>query len=342
MLAGMTEPVSYPRLSARTRNFSLGRPRGFRVSPDGKRITFLRTRGGTDPVTCLWALDVETQHEVLVADPLVLLGGGDDDVPPEERARRERAREQASGIVAYATDEALTVASFALGGRIFRAELLTRVVDEITAAGAVNDPRVDPTGTRIAYVTGGALHVVDDDGDVTLAAEPDVSWGLAEFVASEEMGRFRGYWWSPDGNALVAARVDEGPVARWWIANPASPDTEPVETRYPAAGTANADVSLRMFDLATGDAVDVGWDRAAFPYLAEVSWSSGSPLTLLVVSRDQRRMAVLTVDELGGTTVVHEATDDAWLSIIPGVPDWTADGRLVWVGEDYASDTRRH
>ena len=44
-------------------------PRSFRISPDG---VYLRTKGGGDPVTCLWTLDVETGAERLAADPRTL------------------------------------------------------------------------------------------------------------------------------------------------------------------------------------------------------------------------------------------------------------------------------
>ena len=54
----MTE--SFPRQEARTRRFTLGVPRSFRISPDGSRVAYLRTKGGGDPVTCLWMLDVES------------------------------------------------------------------------------------------------------------------------------------------------------------------------------------------------------------------------------------------------------------------------------------------
>ena len=97
----MTE--SFPRQEARTRRFTLGVPRAFRISPDGTRVAYLRTQGGGDPVTCLWVLDVGDGPERLVADPR-RLGGDEEDLPPQERARRERVREQAGGIVAYATD----------------------------------------------------------------------------------------------------------------------------------------------------------------------------------------------------------------------------------------------
>src|SRR3984885_7841630 len=120
MIGAMTE--SFPRQQARTRRFTLGAPRAFQVSPDGERITFLRSKAGDDPVTCLWEADAATGAERLVADPRAL-GTAEENLPPEERARRERARETAAGIVAYATDKASTIAVFALSGQVFKVPL---------------------------------------------------------------------------------------------------------------------------------------------------------------------------------------------------------------------------
>ena len=116
----MTE--SFPRQQARTRRFSLGVPRSFRVAPDGSRVAFLRSKTGTDPLTCLWQLHLSTGQEELVADPAAL-DAAEGDLPAAEKARRERVREQAGGIVSYATDRDLRVAVFALGGRVYVAEL---------------------------------------------------------------------------------------------------------------------------------------------------------------------------------------------------------------------------
>src|SRR6266702_4518840 len=222
----MTE--SFPRQEARTRRFTLGVPRSFRISPDGSRVAYLRTKGGGDAVTCLWMLDVGSGTERLVADPRAL-GGDERDLPPEERARRERVREQAGGIVAYATEADLTVAVFGWSGRVFTVDLThaDAAAQEVAVPGPVLDPRPDPAGKRLAYVRAGALRVASladpADGQV-LAEAAGVTFGLAEFIAAEEMGRTRGYWWSPDGSALLAARVDETPVNRWHIADPANPD----------------------------------------------------------------------------------------------------------------------
>ena len=119
-------------------------------------------------------------------------------------------------------------------------------------------------------------------------SDPDVSWGLAEFVAAEEMERLRGYWWSPDGSRLAAARVDERPVRIWHIAAPIDPGAPSRPVRYPGAGTDNAVVTLAIVDL-DGRRVDVEWDPGAFPYLVNVVWNAHGPLTVLVESRISAR-----------------------------------------------------
>ena len=343
-----TDPGSFPRRHARTRGFTLGRPRGFQVGADGARVAFLRSGGGDDPVNRLWVLELASGAERLAADPAALLGDGADDLPPEERARRERARERAGGIVAFAADLDLTVASFALAGRLFLADLRGSVkARELPVGDGVLDPRVDPTGARVAWVTGRALHLAELDGAGAPAArrlvgedDPEVSWGLAEFLAAEEMDRSRGFWWSPDGQRLAVARVDLRRVRRFHLTDPANPAIEPVTLPYPAAGTDNAEVSLHVLDLA-GRRVEVAWDRAAYPYLVSVSWEAGGPLTLLVQARDQTATQVLAADPgTGATTELAAQHDPAWVDIVAGVPAWL-DGRLVLTADDPACDTRR-
>ena len=329
---------SFPRLHARTRRFSLGVPRGFAIAPDGSRATFLRSRSGTDPVTCLWSIDAATGAERLLVDPATLPGlAGEEDLPAAERARRERVREQAGGVVGYTVDAAGEQAVFALSGRPFTASLVgdpdPRPLD-VGDVEAVVDPRIDPTGTRVAFVADRALHLHGlASGRTTRLVGPepgedDVSFGLADFAAAEEMGRTRGFWWSPDGDALLVARVDESPVARWHIADPAHPDREPAAVRYPAAGTPNARVQLEIVTVA-GDRTPIVRDAEAFEYVATAGWDSRGPL-LSVQPRDQRELRTLAVDPgTGATTVLHAETDPVWVENVPGVPARTASGALI-------------
>ncbi|NEB08588.1 S9 family peptidase [Streptomyces coelicoflavus] len=333
-----TESDSFPKRHARTQRFTLGAPRSFTVAPDGSRVAFLRSGTGTDRANSLWILDVEKGGERVAADPRALLGGAGERLSPEERARRERSREGGSGIVGYATDAAVELASFALSGRLFAAELRVGTARELPAPGPVIDPRPSPDGRHIAYVARGALRVVGAEGDGDRAlAEPDgegVTYGLAEFVAAEEMARSRGFWWSPESDRLLVARVDDTPVQRWWISDPAHPERDPRHVPYPAAGTPNADVRLFAVGL-DGGRTEVLWDRARYPYLARVHWSAAGAPLLLVQARDQRSQLCLAVDTESGTTrMVHADEDPTWLELFPGVPCWSPSGQLVRIADE--------
>src|SRR5580700_2103764 len=171
---GRIGPVttSFPRQNARTRNFTLGAPRSFQISPGGGTIAFLRSHGGADPVTCLWAMDVATGQERLIADPAELAAPGAAE-DPVEKARRERVREKATGIVA-AADEAFTMAAFALAGVVYLADLRAGTVRQLATLTPAADPRPDPAGTQVAYVSRGALRVISlESGQDRVLAEPE-------------------------------------------------------------------------------------------------------------------------------------------------------------------------
>ena len=337
----MTE--SFPRQQARTRGFTLGVPRAFQISPDGQRVIFLRSKAGGDPVNCLWELNLATGDERLVADPGAL-GADEENLPPQERARRERVRETAAGIVAFSTDRDATLAVFALSGQVYSVPLgvpqaTPRLLPAKTPA---LDPRINPAGRLVAYVHDGALRDVNlaTGEDRVVAREDGVTFGLAEFIAAEEMDRARGYWWAPDGSSILVERVDESPVRRWHIADPANPDREPAVVAYPAAGTPNAEVSLFIAarpgppEEAGATLTEVHWDRARFPYLVTAAW--GKDLLVVVQTRDQRSMRLF--NGLTGETI-REDTDPQWTDIIGGVPAQLDDGSIVWT--EISEDTRR-
>ncbi|GLW09649.1 peptidase [Microtetraspora sp. NBRC 13810] len=333
---------SLPRQFSRTRRLTLGSPGGFTVSPDGRTVFFLRSGAGDDPVSCLWVLDRVSGKERLLVDPAALLAGAAEELSAEERTRRERARELSSGIVAYAADDACELLAFALSGRLWTVRPADGTVRVLPVAGPVIDPRPDPTGRWIAYVGGGALRVVAADGSgdraVAVPDGPEVGFGLPEHVAAESMGRHRGYWWAPDGNRLLVARVDNAPVARWYIADPADPTRPPVAFRYPAAGTANADVSLWIAGV-DGGLTAVDWDSGAFEYLTSAGWDAHGPYAA-VQDRSQRHLRVLGIDAAtGATAVLAEQRDDAWVELVPGLPARTPAGVLLTSAD--LDDTRR-
>ncbi|CAB4964124.1 unannotated protein [freshwater metagenome] len=334
---------TFPRQFARTQRLTLGEPRNIVVSPDGMRVVYCRSLGGSDSVNSLYVLDVTTSVETCVADMIALQAingsSGDSQIDTAaEKARRERAREGASGIVGYSCDQQVLNAAYCVAGKLFVTNLVTAKTQQINTSEAVFDPRISPNGKHIAYVRDGKLCVCDLTGTETIVAtesQPnvEVTWGQAEFVAGEEMGRQRGFWWSPDSASLAACRVDNSPVAMTWIGDPANPETQPRQHRYPFAGTKNADVSLHIFNINsnnnTTDRIDVQWKQSQFEYLTTVQWTSNG-LIVALQNREQTKLEVCAVDtSTGALSTIQTETDEHWIDLVAGSPTLLEDGRLA-------------
>ena len=332
-------PRSFPLLLARTQSFRLGRPQRFTLSPDGERLLFLRTRGGEDPVRCLWELDLVSGAERLVADPG---DAGDEPITDRERARRERARDRGAGIADYSCDREVRVAALTAGQKLYVVDLATTDVTELPARTPLTDVTISPDGTAVAYVSDGALRLIGTDGSddraIAEPSSPEITYGLAEHAAGESMARHRGYWWAPDGQRLAVARVDVSPVKTWYLSDPTTPDAPPSAHRYPVVGTDNAVVTLHVLSR-DGDRVDVDFGWPDHEYLARVVWD-GHGLLAMVQNRAQSVMRVYAVDpDTGRCDQLAEVTDRAWTEIVDGVPARTGNGELVWTAD--SPDTRR-
>jgi dipeptidyl-peptidase 4 len=138
--------TSLPEQLFRTQRFALGVPGQFTVSRDGTVVLFLRSRTGEDRAGCLWALDVTSGTERLLADPAGLPGSCGP-APP-------------AGIDGYAADLAAGLAAFTLAGELWTVEVGTGeagtgATRRLPARPGAAGPLPDPAGRRIAYTCEG-------------------------------------------------------------------------------------------------------------------------------------------------------------------------------------------
>ena len=56
------------------------------------------------------------------------------------------------------------------------------------------------------------------------------------------MGRFTGYWWSPDAKSIAYEEADAEGVEVWQVADPIHPDQPAQPFFYPRPGKANVKV----------------------------------------------------------------------------------------------------
>ena len=278
------------------------KPRGVKYSPDGQRVTFLKAREDDQSRYDLWQFDVASGEQSLLVDSRPL-EPEEVELSEEEKALRERKRIAGSkGIVDYDWGTADTIL-VPLGGDLYLVTLGARgpMVRRLTQTEAFEyDARVSPGGRYVSFVRDGAVYAIDvesrEETRLTPPAEPDkaISYGVAEFVAQEEMSRYTGYWWSPDDRYLAYTRVDESTVDVIPRFDIAAEEVTVIEQRYPRAGRPNAVVDLFVMDLESGERTQL---RRFGPedYLARVNWAEGS-LWFQQVDRDQTKISYFRTD----------------------------------------------
>jgi dipeptidyl-peptidase-4 len=320
-----------------TKNFTFGMPVAVTPAPDGRTVLFLRS-GPRDRRQSLFELDLASgsAREVLSPDAIAK---GVESLSPEERARRERMRITTAGFTSFELSQDGARVLVTLSGRLFVLARATSKLDELpTGPGAAIDPHFSPDGTRVAYVRADDLKVIGVAGGreiaITRGGTEARTHGLAEFIAQEELDRYRGFWWSPDGARLLYEEADTSKVERVTIADPAHPEAEPERVAYPHAGKTNAELRFGLVASTGGAPIWVTWDRSRFPYVATVRWEENGPPTMYVLDRAQRNGQLLAIDaRTGKTRVLVDEHDDAWLEPDPSVPRFLADGRFFWSRE---------
>lgn len=324
---------------AATRRFSAGRPRSIGIVPDGSAVLFLRC-GPRNFVHDLYEFSVETGEERLLLTAEQILKGAEEYLSDDERARRERMRLTARGIARYHMSKDGSKILVPLSGRLFVIDRTDRRVTELHSdKGYPLDARFSPDGRHVSCVRDGELHITeiatDAERQLTFGASDNVTHGLSEFVAQEEMGRYYGYWWSPDSRTIAYQRTDTEGVGKMHIVDATHPEKAPRSWPYPRPGEHNAQVRLGLIPAGGGETTWVQWDKARYPYLATAKWEENAPLTILVQNRRQTEEALLAVvGATGDTKVLLVETDDAWLNLTQSMPHWLEDGSaFFWTTE---------
>lgn len=312
-------------------------PRALKISPDGSLVTLLKPRPDEKERLDLWAIDSATGAERMLVDSKKTGSGAE--LSEAEKMQRERDRSVAgsTGIVSYDWAPDGKSILVPVDGDLYLAKLdgqVTRLTQ--TPDGELNGV-VSPKGGFVSFVRGGNLFVQPMDGQerqLTDGASDTVSWGVAEFVAQEEMDRRTGYWWSPDDRMIAVARVDESPVGIVTRTAIGGEGTRVYQQRYPAAGSPNALVDLYVMKPDGSGKVKVDLGPNADIYLARVDWSKdGRTLYVQRQSRDQKTLDLLAVDPATGRgRVVLTEKAKSWINLSNNFHS-LSDGSFLWWSE---------
>ena len=287
--------------------------------PGRSAVTYLQGPPGS-LVRSLWWRDVDddSPRELL---PAAAAPASEEELPLQEVLRRQRQRTTGLGVTDYgwAAESDPPMLLVPVGGRLLVSEGGVPLRELSGARGALT-ATLSAAGDRVAFTRDGELWVVptSEAGEpvrISHDAGEAVTNGVAEFVATEELGRAEGHWWSADGRQLAYAHVDERGVPPFVI--PHWEDDPPwhEEHRYPFAGGPNALVTLRLADASGGGECDVELPMDDGSYLARVLAHPNGGFLVAVLRRDQRSLAWLRVASDGGARLAWVEEGDPWINL---------------------------
>lgn len=299
----------------------LDAPELLRFTPDGGAATFLY---GPGAVRALWRVDLASgARRVLAAsqEGEASEGGSEEASDRAEELRRERTRTYALGVTRYAWSGTpdRPVLLVPVDGRWLVGHGSDPECVPLPALDGAVEATLAPDGAHVAFVRDGDVWLASTDGDgqprrLTDDAEPGVTNGLAEYIAAEELKRFEGMWWSRDGSQLVMARVDERRVEEVVIAHLRT-SGEIERHRYPRAGMPNAEVQLRLVNVADGLLHDVALPMQPDDYLARVVALPRGGFLVAILPRSQYELRWLTVAADGSTRPAWTETGGRWINL---------------------------
>lgn len=314
-------------------------PMSLKVSPDGQRVTFLKGKEDDYDQLDLWEYHIASGETRLLFDSNAL-GVGAVALSDEEKARRERMRLRGKGIVSYQWSQDGKALLFPIGGDVFYHKIGTPGAQPLLATEAFEtDIQLSPQGNYISFIRDQNLFIKHIASGVETALTTEgggnIKYGMAEFVAQEEMSRMTGYWWSPDERYMAFTRVDESPVETVTRAEIYADDIKMISQKYPFAGTQNVAITLAVKAIEGGEPrwIDLGDERDM--YLARGQWMpSSQAFTYQWQSRDQQRLELRRWNVADGTqTTLLTETSDTWVNLHKDLKFLNTREQFVWASE---------
>ena len=170
---------------------------------------------------------------------------------------------------------------------------------------------------------------------ITFDTNPGIVNG--QTVHRNEFGIDKGIFWSPSGNKIAFYRKDQTMVTDYPLVNIDTRIATVKNTKYPMAGMTSEQVTLGVYDIASGETVFMKTGEPKDQYLTSVTWGpDGKYIYIALLNRDQNHMKLVQYDAATGNFVktLFEETNPKYvepehpLYFNPGQKD-----QFIWFSE---------
>jgi dipeptidyl-peptidase 4 len=133
------------------------------------------------------------------------------------------------------------------------------------------------------------VSVNSEERQVTSDGGNGIEYGTS--VHRNEFGVHKGLFWSPKSNYLAFYRMDESMVTEYPLVDINSRTAELSPTRYPMAGMTSHQVTIGIYDVASGEIIYLKTGEPADQYLTNVTWGPDEQfIYVALLNRDQNHM----------------------------------------------------
>ena len=202
----------------------------------------------------------------------------------------------------------------------------------------IQEPSFSPDGCKVAYAWENNLFIKDLETTETQQITTDGEFnaiinGITDWVYEEEFAFVKAFEWNSDGTKIAYLRFDERAVPEFSMDMYGSglyPSQQVF--KYPKAGEANADVSLKIYDVKSGETADV--DLGDAYYIPRIKWMNDPDiLTVQVLNRHQNHLQFLGVKaDTQSVYTIMEEKDAAYIDITDNLT-FLDDDRFIWTSE---------
>ena len=181
-------------------------------------------------------------------------------------------------------------------GVFYVVDLATGEKQQLMNGEKISYATLSPDNDKVAFVKDNNLFMVELASNKLTQITSDGQWnqiinGAADWVYEEEFSMAQAFKWSPDGKKIAFIRFDESAVPEfnmqlWGPLYPAD-----YKFKYPKAGEKNSDVSIHVYDLASGNTQKMDSGEESDIYLPRIYWTKDpNQLAFIRMNRLQNQL----------------------------------------------------
>ena len=220
------------------------------------------------------------------------------------------------------------------GINLNRFDLKTKKIEPMASFPQKSENQmINDKSMRIAYTIGNNLYVADGNRQIQITDNPE-GVVAGQSVHRNEFAIDGGIFWSPDGSKLAYYSMDERMVTDYPLVDITERIATTTPIKYPMAGMTSHQVTLHVYDIASGKDVVVKTGEPVEQYLTAITWNPDNKRVYIgVLNREQNYLKFNEYDAINGNFIqtIFEDRDEQYVEpqgpayFLPNNPD-----QFIW------------